>query len=90
MFIQIPLPEEVVHVFSMQHWMLAAPGQYPATWKPPVVQEEVDMQVPEPSGVVQVVRSNRLEGFGVAVERERRERRRMTTVKEEIEAMIDE
>lgn len=35
----------------MQHWMSAAPGQYPATLKP--LQDDVDTQVPEPSGVVQ-------------------------------------
>ena len=68
----MPLPEEVIQVFSTQHWISAGPGQYPATWKPPVVQDEVARHVPAPYGVEHVPRSKRLRGsVGVVVTKER-------------------
>lgn len=50
----MPLPWLLKQVFLTQHWMFAAPGQWLVTEKPS--HEEVDRHVPEPSGVVQVVR----------------------------------
>lgn len=51
-FMQMPEPDEVLHVFLTQHCTLVASlGQYPARLKPWVVQSEVNWQVPAPSGV---------------------------------------
>lgn len=66
-FLQLPEPDGVLQVFSTQHWMLAAPGQWPATEKPP--HEEVDMQVPAPLGVEQEVRLKRSAGRAEAREK---------------------
>jgi hypothetical protein len=50
---QTPFAEPVLQV-AMQHWILSAPGQYPATYAPPVQALDVLSQKPEPNGVLHV------------------------------------
>jgi hypothetical protein len=51
---QTPGPAGALHV-ATQHWILAAPGQWPAMYVPPVQAFEVEEQKPGPLGVVQEV-----------------------------------